>query len=239
MERLQKVLAAAGVSSRRHAEKLILAGRVTVNGDVVSLLGTRVDPEQDAVAVDGVPIARPAARTIMLNKPAGYLTTRDDPQARDTVMALAPEIPGLHPIGRLDMDTTGLLLLTNDGELTYALTHPKHHVDKTYHAWVEGTPDDDALERLRRGITLTDGPTFPAAVRRLRTRDGRTLVEVIIHEGRKRQVRRMLQAVGHPALTLQRTKIGPLTLGDLLEGHWRDLTFEEIHALREASLGND
>lgn len=235
MERLQKVIAAAGVTSRRHAEELIMAGRVTVNGELVTLLGTRIDPQQDTVAVDGVPITQPTKRTIMLNKPAGFITTRHDPQARDTVMTLVPPIPGLHPIGRLDMETTGLLLLTNDGDLTYALTHPKHHVNKTYQAWVTGVPTDDELTALRCGIQLDDGLTAPAEVRQLQESHDRALIEITIHEGRNRQVRRMLKAIGHPVVSLRRLRIGPLELGDLNDGAWRDLTHDELQEIYAAA----
>ncbi|MHB0938331.1 MAG: pseudouridine synthase [Armatimonadota bacterium] len=234
MERVQKMLAAAGVSSRRGAEELIKAGRVTVNGEVVEL-GARVDPARDTVAVDGTPVHLPTHRTIMLHKPAGIVTSRKDPHATDTVMSLVPAIPGLHPVGRLDMNTTGLLLLTNDGELTFALTHPRHVVDKTYRAWVRGIPSNDALHKLREGITLEDGPTAPAQVRRILTRADRTLVEMTIHEGRKRQVRRMLEAVESPVISLARVRLGPLTLGDLPEGQWRDLNDEELDALYKAA----
>ncbi len=228
------MLAAAGVSSRRGAEALIQDGRVTVNGRV-AVLGTQVDPARDVVAVDGRIISRPAPRVIMLHKPAGVVTSRKDPHASDTVMSLVPPIPGLHPVGRLDKHTTGLLLLTNDGDLTYALTHPRHHVDKTYRAWVRGVPGNEALRRLRQGIQLEDGLTAPAQVRRLQTRGDRTLVEVTIHEGRKRQVRRMLEAVDAPVISLARTRLGPLTLGDLPEGRWRDLSDGELRELYRAA----
>jgi len=214
-----------------------VAGRISVNGQVITQLGVQVDPARDVVAVDGVPVNRPAHRTLMLHKPAGRITTCRDPHARDTVMTLVPAIPGLHPIGRLDKDTTGLLLLSNDGDLTFALTHPRHHVDKTYRAWVEGVPNPETLTRLRQGVLLGDGPTAPAGVKRVLTREDRTLVEITIHEGRKRQVRRMLQVVGHPVISLARIRIGPLALGDLSEGHWRELTAEEVRALyREAGV---
>ena len=228
------MLAAAGVSSRRGAEELIKAGRVTVNGQVVSL-GATVDPARDVVCVDGRPVQLPTTRTLMLNKPAGIITSRKDPHATDTVMSLAPAIPGLHPVGRLDKNTTGLLLLTNDGDLTYALTHPRHLVDKTYRAWVRGIPSNDALHKLRQGIMLEDGLTAPAQVRRILTRADRTLVEVTIHEGRKRQARRMLEAVGTPVISLERIRLGPLTLGDLPEGHWRELSDDELRALYDAA----
>jgi 23S rRNA pseudouridine2605 synthase len=204
---------------------------VTVNGDVVERLGTRVDPKGDIVAVDGVLISLPALCAIMLHKPAGYLTTVSDPFARDTVMALVPPIDGLHPIGRLDKETTGLLLFTNDGALTFALTHPRNHVNKTYRAWVTGLPNEKHLEQLRLGIVLSDGLTAPADALIVARESERTLVELIIHEGRKRQIRRMLQAIGHPVLSLIRLGVGPLFLGPLPESHWRELTAEEIQAL--------
>lgn len=208
-----------------------MAGRVTINGAVVTLLGTQVDPAHDVVAVDGVPVRLSGQHTLLLNKPAGYITTRSDPHARETVMALLPEIPGLHPIGRLDKDTTGLLLFTNDGDLTYALTHPKHLVEKTYRAWVEGLPEKDAMAHLRQGVLLEDGLTAPAQVKRILTREKRTLLEITIHEGRKRQVRRMLLVIGHPVISLSRVRVGPLELGELPEGHWRELAEEEVRAL--------
>lgn len=235
MERVQKIIAATGVASRRGAEQLILAGRVAVNGQVITLLGTQVNPERDDVAVDGMSISRPAKRTIMLNKPMGYITTCRDPHARDTVMALVPPIPGLHPIGRLDKDTTGLLLFTNDGDLTFALAHPRHHVEKTYLATVQGHPKAPALERLRQGVLLDDGPTAPAQVRLVRPQGGASLLEITIHEGRKRQVRRMCQAINHPAMALARLALGPLALGNLPVGRWRDLTPAELDALYDAT----
>ena len=222
------------MSSRRGAEALIREGRVTVNGEVAAL-GVRVDPLRDAVAVDGRPVSLASTRVIMLHKPAGIVTTRKDPYARDTVMSLAPSVPGLHPVGRLDKNTTGLLLLTNDGDLTFALTHPRHLVRKTYRAWVRGVPSNEALGKLRAGMLLDDGPTAPALARRLRVLGGRTLVELTIHEGRKRQVRRMLEAVGATVISLARTRVGPLALGELPEGKWRDLREEERAALYAAA----
>lgn len=185
--------------------------------------------------MDGVPVNQPAKRTILLHKPAGYITTRLDPHARDTVMSLVPPIPGLHPIGRLDKDTTGLLLLTNDGDLTYALTHPKHHVDKIYRAHVAGVPTAEELDRLRHGIMLEDGLTAPAQVRLVSRGADSAVVDLTIHEGRKRQVRRMLKAIGHPVTTLSRLRVGPISLGNLPQGVWRDLTPEELRLLYDAT----
>jgi 23S rRNA pseudouridine2605 synthase len=231
MERVQKLLAAAGVASRRNAELLISDGRVTVNG-VTAVLGTRADVERDIVAVDGQPISQPLHRTLLLHKPRGYVTTRHDPHAPDTVMSLLPAIPGLHPIGRLDKDSTGLLLLTNDGALTYALTHPRHEVEKVYEALVAGEPDDMALTRLRDGMLLEDGVTAPAGVRILTQHDGETLLELTLHQGKKRQVRRMCAVLGHPVRALRRVRVGQIALGDVPEGAWRDLTAEELNSLR-------
>jgi len=208
---------------------------VTVNGEVISLLGTKVDPEQDVVTVDGKPIQMSTPRTLMLNKPAGYITTRSDPHARDTVMSLVPEIPGLHPIGRLDKDTTGLLLLTNDGTLTNALTHPRHRVNKTYHAWVQEIPTERAVRKLMTGVEIEGKKTAPAQVEVLRVDKHRTLLAITIHEGRKRQVRLMCAAVGHPVISLTRVSLGPLVLGHLKEGKWRDLSPAEVQSLFRAA----
>lgn len=213
----------------------IQTGRVTVNGKVVTQLGTCVDPVRDVVMVDGIRLKRPTIATIMLHKPAGYVTTCGDRHARNTVMDLVPEIPGLHPIGRLDQDSTGLLLLTNDGKLTFALTHPRHHVDKTYRTWVSGAPEEKTLVLLRRGVKLTDGLTAPAQVFVKQIEDARSLLEITIHEGKNRQIRRMLQFVGHPVLSLTRVQIGSLRLTSLPEGHWRELSPHEIEALYDAA----
>ena len=264
--RLQKFLARAGVASRRASEELITAGRVQVNGVAVTQLGTKIDPHQDTVTVDGHPVggAQPAT-TIMLHKPTGVLTTMDDPQHRKTVTQLIPQdrYPGLYPIGRLDRDTTGLLLFSTDGELGHQLLHPSHHVAKTYWALVEGCPSTQALKQLAQGITLEDGSTAPAQVRiltgkeeaqaytqlvvpkgqthaatRQRTRSYKgkntqdALVELIITEGRNHQVKRMLSAVGHPVIALHRQSFGPLTLGNLPRGQWRELTSQEVSNLQ-------
>lgn len=204
---------------------------MAVNGETISLLGTQVDPQRDIVTVDGKAVQASAARTLLLNKPKGYVTTRSDPQGRDTVMTLVPEIPGLHPIGRLDKDTTGLLLLTTDGALTNALTHPRHRVDKTYHAWVQEIPTEAAVRKLMSGVVIEGKKTAPAQVQVLKIEKHRTLLAITIHEGRKRQVRLMCQAVGHPVIALSRVNLGPLTLGHVKEGRWRELSPAEVKAL--------
>ncbi len=230
-ERLQKALARAGLGSRRACEELIADERVTVNG-VVATLGDRVDPDADEVAVDGAVVGvRPGLVHYVLNKPAGVITTADDPQGRPTVLDLVPAAPRVHPVGRLDLDTEGLLLLTNEGELTHRLTHPSFGVDKEYLAEVVGTPSRGALRRLREGVELDDGPTAPARVSLL---EG-NLLRITLHEGRNRQVRRMCEAVGHPVRRLVRTRIGPLTDRTLAPGEWRVLTGAEVHELRLAA----
>ena len=234
-ERLQKALARAGLGSRRACEELIADERVTINGQV-ALLGDRVDPDADEVAVDGVVVGvRPGLVHYLLNKPAGVVTTADDPQGRPTVVELVPAEPRVHPVGRLDLDTEGLLILTNEGELTHRLTHPSFGVDKEYLAEVEGTPSRGALRRLREGVELDDGLTAPARVSLLSDH----LLRITIHEGRNRQVRRMCEAVGHPVVRLVRTRIGPLTDRTLAPGAWRDLTGEEVHELRLAAFSPD
>lgn len=246
--RLQRFLARAGVSSRRGSEGLMTAGRVRVNGEVKTELGTKVDPRCDEVTVDGVPVVLGAGPAyLMLNKPAGFLTTMSDPYGRPTVAELVPRhrFPGLFPVGRLDMDTTGLLLFTTDGDLGQRLLHPSSHVWKTYRAVVDGRCSDGGLEALRRGIVLDDGPCQPAQCRILSPRasgipgfeklDSRTTaVEVIIREGRKNQVKRMLSKIGHPVIALHRCRFGELRLGDQAEGSWRELTDEEVASLKSA-----
>jgi 23S rRNA pseudouridine2605 synthase len=231
--RLQKVLAQAGLGSRRVCEDLIDARRVRVNGDV-AVLGRRVDPEVDVVEVDGAQIGVKAGLVhYLLNKPAGFITTASDPQGRPTVVDLVPSDPRVFPVGRLDADSEGLLLLTNDGDLTHRLTHPSYGVDKEYLVEVEGEPHRGALSRLREGVELDDGRTAPAKVALL---DGR-LLRITIHEGRNRQVRRMCDAVGFPVLRLVRTRIGPLTDRTLKPGAWRALTQDEVRSLERAAAG--
>ncbi len=232
--RLQKFLARAGVASRRSSEKMISAGRIAVNGEVVTELGAKVDPDHDQVLLDGEPVELPESKhTLMLNKPAGYLTTMSDPQGRPCVAELVPidEFPGLYPVGRLDFDTTGLLLFSTDGELGHALLHPSHHVSKTYRARVKGLPSEKDLKRLEEGVLLEDGMTAPAKVRLVGAKKPNATIELTIHEGRKRQVKRMCEAVGHPVLELHRLSLGPLGLGSLAEGQWRELSPEEVASL--------
>jgi 23S rRNA pseudouridine2605 synthase len=229
-ERLQKVLARLGFGSRRVCEDLIADGRVTVNGRPAGL-GERVDPEVDRVEVDGAPVGiRPGLVYLLLNKPAGVVTTADDPQGRPTVVGLVPAEPRVFPVGRLDLETEGLLLLTNDGELAHRLTHPSFGVEKEYLAQVEGRPSRAALRRLREGVELEDGPTAPARVSSVEP----DVLRIVVHEGRNRQVRRMCEAVGHPVRRLVRVRIGPLADRSLAPGAWRALAPEEVRALSEA-----
>lgn len=232
-ERLQKVLARVGLGSRRVCEDLIAERRVTVNGEVAEL-GRRVDPERDEVVVDGVPIGvRPGLVHYVLNKPAGVVTTAFDPQGRPTVVELVPPEPRVFPVGRLDLDTEGLLLMTNDGDLANRIAHPSHGVPKEYLAEVERQPSRATLRRLREGVDLTDGTTAPAQASLVAP----TLVRLVIHEGRNRQVRRMLDTVGHPVVRLIRTRIGPISDQRLAPGRWRSLTNEELRSLERVAAG--
>lgn len=236
---MQKLIARAGIASRRAAEELIRSGRVRLNGRVVTELGTCADPSRDRIEVDGqlLPIAQPPVY-LVINKPAGYITTRQDPHAPRTVMSLLPErYQSLHPAGRLDKDTEGLLLLTNDGALTFALTHPRHAVEKEYEARVRGVPDPVALSQLREGVNLDDGLTAPAEATVLRGEGETTTLRLVLREGRKRQVRRMLGAIGFPVVTLKRVRVGNLRLGPLRPGQWRLLKEEEARKLRREPKG--
>ena len=224
--RLNAYLARAGVASRRGAEDLIRAGRVRVNGEVAGLV-TFVEP-RDNVEVDGSPIEPEPLTYVLLHKPPGVVTTARDPQGRPTVVGLVGHERRVVPVGRLDADTTGALLLTNDGRLAPRLMHPRYEVGKVYEAEVEGEPSDEALAQLAEGVVLDDGRTAPARVRRL----GPSLVELTIHEGRKHQVKRMLQAVGHPVRRLHRNRYAGLTLDGLAPGEWRELTSDEVKRLR-------
>jgi len=236
-ERLQKVLARAGIGSRRASEALIAAGRVTVDGEV-AVLGARVDPAHDRIVVDGVPVVVDETRVYwLLNKPAGYVTTAHDPQGRPTVIELVPPEPRSFAVGRLDRDTEGLLILTNDGELAELLTHPRHGVEKAYLAQVEGVPSPGALRALRAGVELEDGPARAVRAQVVqRARDGSAL-EIVLKEGRKRIVRRMCEEIGHPVQRLVRTRIGPLTDPKLAPGAHRPLTQAEVRSLYAAALG--
>ena len=224
--RLNAFLARAGVASRRRADELIKAGRVTVNGDRGQL--NTVVGAHDRVAVDGEEVSRQRLRYVLLHKPAGVVTTARDPQGRPTVVELVLGEPRVVPVGRLDADTTGALLLTNDGQLAHRLAHPRYGVEKTYVAEVEGDPDENALERLRDGVELDDGRTAPARARRL----GPGRVELVLHEGRKHQVKRMLAAVGHPVRRLHRSAYAGFELGGLEPGDSRELTGLEVEALK-------
>jgi len=224
------------VASRRHAEALILAGRVTVNGVVVRALGTRADPERDRIALDGERIAVASARrTLVMHKPRGVVSTLGDPEGRPTVAALVAGAGRVYPVGRLDLKSTGLLLLTNDGALAAGLLHPRGAVTRVYHVKVDGTPSEEAITRLRRGVRLADGKTVPAHVRVLERLPTKTWLQVTVVEGRTHLVRRMCEAVGHRVDKLARVRFGPVALGTLPPGAWRDVTPRELAALRAAA----
>jgi len=242
-ERIQKILSQWGIASRRQAEQLIADGRVTVN-DRPARLGDKADLERDRLTVDGNPIApqhRPDLLYVLLNKPPGVVSTCRDPRGRRTVLDLLPaewrEGSGLHPVGRLDADSSGALLLVNDGELTQRLTHPRHHIPKTYRVWVWGFPSDRVLDRWRGGIDLDGTPTQPARVEVIRTDDRKTLLELVLREGRNRQIRRVADALGHEVAALQRTHIGPIALAPpgqrpLPRGRYRLLSARERRLLK-------
>jgi 23S rRNA pseudouridine2605 synthase len=238
-ERLQKALAHAGVGSRRSVEELIKAGRVKVDGRP-AILGQRVDPASSKVEVDGsiVPLG-PGLVYYLLNKPVGVVTSADDERGRSGVLDIVDLDVRVWPAGRLDMDSEGALVLTNDGELTLRLTHPRYGIEKTYLAEVRGSPSRAALKRLERGVELDDGPARALAARIVARRDRTSLVEVVMAEGRKREVRRMLDAIGHEAVALARTAIGPVGLGRLKPGSFRKLSSEEVRALYRASAGDE
>ncbi len=233
--RLEKYIATSGIASRRSVKKSIRDGAVTVNGEPILVPGHPIDVEIDVVEFEGKRVEPLAEHTyLMLNKPAGCLTTRRDERGRPTVMDLVADLPDtIYPVGRLDLETEGLLLFTNDGNFAYRLLHPSHEVEKSYLAWVKGVPRDASVQRLRQGVTIPSGTTAPAQVKRLRvSKDGTsTKFEVVIHEGKKRQVRLMFKAVGHPVIRLKRIRIGNLWLGNLPPGAYRLLTAEEVSAL--------
>ncbi len=233
LERIQKILAKAGIASRREAEKIILEGRVTVNGKVVQL-GAKADPEKDHIKVDGKRIPRPEPKiTLVLNKPRGYLSTVKDPKGRPTVMDLLGKIKWrLYPLGRLDFDAEGLLLLTNDGEIAYHLTHPKFSISRTYWVKIQGVPGEKKLELLKKGIRLEDGVAKAHSVQILREREKNSWIQITVTEGRTHLVKRLFAAIGHPVLKLKRIEFGPIRLGNLPTGHFRFLTPEEQEQLR-------
>jgi 23S rRNA pseudouridine2605 synthase len=245
--RLQKILSTAGVASRRAAEEFITQGRVTVNGTTVAELGSKADPERDDIRVDGRRVKPPARRQyFLLNKPRGYITTRSDPQQRPTVIDILARHgirDYVYPVGRLDYDSEGLLILTSDGELASMLTHPSHAVGREYEVRVLGVPDDHEIERIGRGVVLDGRRTAPADVRRTKvfeTAEGRveTLLSIVIHEGRNRQVRKMCEAIGHPVIRLRRVAIGPIKDEKLRPGDFRELSADEIAALRRTASGD-
>ncbi|HEX9874903.1 MAG TPA: pseudouridine synthase, partial [Deferrimonas sp.] len=233
-ERLQKLIAAAGLASRREAEGWIEAGRVRVNG-TVAVLGERADPAEDRVEVDGRPLGGQEEKFyILLNKPTGYVTTLRDPKGRPVVADLVKGIPArLFPVGRLDLNTEGVLILTNDGDLAQHLAHPRHQIDKTYLVRVRGALSAASQQKLARGILLDDGPTAPARVEDVRVVGSHTWFKITIHEGRNRQVRRMCETLGHSVSRLKRIRLAFLDLGDLASGHFRHLTPQEVAQLKK------
>lgn len=239
MERLQKVMARAGIASRRRCEEMISSGIVKVNGKIVTELGTRVNTGKDKIVVAGEPLFLSSRKYyILMYKPRGYITTLSDEKGRKKVTDLLRGVTErVYPVGRLDYDSEGLLLLTNDGDLTYALTHPKYQVPKTYLARVSGVPETAKLEQMAKGLVLEDGLTSPAGIRLLDRRGDNALLEIVIHEGRKRQVRRMCEHIGHPVLRLQRSRFGNLSIERMRPGQYRHLTGEELNSLK-AGLKN-
>lgn len=242
--RLQKIISAAGIASRRTAEKLIEEGRVSVNGETVTTLGSKADPDVDDIRVDERRVKGPQRhRYYLLNKPRGYVTTRSDPEQRPTVLDLLKGVKEyVYPVGRLDFDSEGLLILTNDGDLAATLTHPRHEVERVYEAQVLGVPDAHDLDRLRRGIVIDGRRTNPAQVERLTERradSGTSVLRITIHEGRTRQVRKMADAIGHPVRTLKRVRIGPIVDKNLSLGSYRELTADEVRRLRTSAKTAD
>lgn len=232
--RLQKIIARSGITSRRKAEELIRHGLVTVNGETVMTLGTKVDPVADHIKVNGRHLkAQPPDMFLMLNKPLGYISTLHDPAGRPTIKALVPK-PSLRlfSVGRLDYDSEGLLLLTNNGDIAQACLHPAHHVHKTYLVKIKGILEDSEIQQLRHGLMLEDGPTAPAKVKKAGKAEANSWVEITIHEGRKHQVKRMFEQIGHPVIRLKRIQFGPLNLGTLPPGQTRYLTDKEANDLR-------
>jgi len=235
--RLQKILSEMGIASRRGAEEFILEGRVTVNGQVATI-GMKADPAHDHIKIDGKLILRPEPKVyIMLNKPKNVVTTLHDPEGRPTVKDFLKGIRyRIYPVGRLDYDSEGLLLLTNDGDFTHAVIHPSKKIPKTYLVKVKGVLEEEEIQKMRTGIRLEDGVTAPARVKKIRKAENNSWIEITIHQGKKRQIRRMLQQVGHPVLKLIRIKINGLDLGNLEPGGYRYLTHEEIVKIKREVL---
>lgn len=239
-ERLNKILAISGITSRRRADELISSGLVTVNGLVEKRVGSKAVWGVDSINVDGHPVPDPPKKIyLLLNKPFGYVSTLHDPEGRPIIRDLVKDVKErIYPVGRLDFDSSGLLILTNDGELAFRLMHPKFHIPRTYKVIVEGVISDKSVERLKKGVSLDDGPTNPARVRIIETQHGRSVVRITIFEGRSREIRRMCEAVGHKTLKLTRIGYGNLDLGDLKVGKYRHLKNVEVKALRK-SVGLD
>lgn len=239
MERLQKILAQAGIASRRKSEEYITSGRVEVNGVVVNDLGAKADPANDEIKVDGKSIGSEKKVYLLFHKPKGVISSVKDPKGRKVVTDYLKDVKErVYPVGRLDYDTEGLLILTNDGEFANLLTHPKYHVPRTYHATVKGTPHGNVLEKLASGIKLEDGMTAPAEVeyQDVRLEKNETVISLTIYEGRNRQVRRMMEAVHYPVELLKRVRFGPIFLTGLARGRYRELTKREVEELKEAAL---
>ena len=235
-ERLNKILAISGITSRRRADELISSGLVTVNGLVEKRVGSKAVWGVDSINVDGHPVPDPPKKIyLLLNKPFGYVSTLHDPEGRPIIRDLVKDVKErIYPVGRLDFDSSGLLILTNDGELAFRLMHPKFHIPRTYKVIVEGVISDKSVERLKKGVSLDDGPTNPARVRIIETQQGRSVVRITIFEGRSREIRKMCEAVGHKTLKLTRIGYGNLDLGDLKVGKYRHLKNVEVKALRKS-----
>ena len=237
-ERLQKILSQWGIASRREAEQMILAGRVRLNGAIVGL-GQKADPDRDAIEIDGKfirAVDRPQLLYLLLNKPLGVVSTCSDPQGRSTVLDLLPasvQNTGIHPVGRLDINSTGALLLTNDGDVTFCLTHPRHSITKTYQVWIEGHPTPATLEQWRQGVLLDDRLTRPAQINVFESKPDRTLLKIVLQEGRNRQIRRVAEQLGHPVLRLHRVAIGVIQLGQLPNRQFRSLQPQEVEFLKD------
>jgi len=233
--RLQKYLAQVGIASRRKAEELIRDGMVKVNGNMIIEMGYKVT-DRDIIEVNGKIIANTEKKVyILLNKPVGYISTAKDQFGRPSVVELIKGVKErIYPVGRLDYDTSGLIILTNDGEFTYKMTHPKHEIKKVYMAMIQGIPSQEEMKAFENGLKIEDYITAKANIKIIKNEGDKSLVEITIHEGKNRQVRKMCDAIGHPVIKLKRTAIGPLTLGDLMEGHWRTLSIKEIDTFKKS-----